>query len=488
DELRAADSLPQETLEEHFFDLNNWTVARFLLASELAIRRAATTESVSLADEALTALNEKRHRVLVLPYAIRLYVAAGNPSDARQCLDEYVGILHTLQRQTESRQGLAYLQAQVAKAEDDSYAVIDALQPAIVSYASRPELWGLLAEAFIRTDQTRRAVSALIRYLRLRPRDPEMRQQLTKEYLKLRDWSNALKAAQLAESLNPTEIILKLLRIEASINISAEDPENNTPNLQSLASELVKLRTDHTDRVDIRILQAIIAVHLDDPNTAEKELKLAIEECQEPLRAEMQLARFYSRMKRMPDAVNVCQAACESHSEVAEPWLSLSGLHAADADYDTARSCLRQGLDTVVDQRQKRSLSISLALLELVHGDRATGISLLSELAAQDEQEVRARSLLLGIREVQEDQAKVQTLIDEIQEAERESGLMWRLYQAALWLASDEWRSKQQDIATYLQYCIDSDPEWSSPPLILAEMYEKLQDYRRVEDIYHRTL
>ena len=493
-ELQAAESLPQEKLEEHFFDINDWTVRRFLLALELAILRAATTEGASLADEALTVLKEKRNRVRVLPSAIRLYVAAGKTLDARQCLDELIDSMYTQQIQAESWHPLVvYLRALVAKAEDDSYAVIDALQPAIVSYASRPELWGLLAEAFSRTDQTRRAVSALIRYLRLRPQDPEMRQQLTKEYLKLRNWRYALKTAQLAESLNPTEIILKLLRIEASINIVTERQEVTTAIRQALAdeaNELAQLRNEHPDSVDVRILQAMIAIYLDDPNTAEKELKLAIDECEESLRAEMQLSRFYYRTKRMAEAISTCQNACENHSEVAKPWLSLSGLYVANKDYDSARSCLKKALDAVVGKWEKRLVSMSLALLELTHrdGDRASGISILSEVAEQDKREIRARTLLLGIREVQRDQAKVQTLIDEIQEAERESGLMWRLYQATLWLASDEWRSKQQDIATYLQYCIDSDPEWSSPPLILAEMYEKLQDSRRVEDIYRQAL
>ena len=490
-ELRAAENFPQETLEEHFFDLNNWAVVRFLLASELAIRRGTTSEGTSLADEALTALNEKKHRVRVLPAAIRLYVIADKTLKARECLSEYIDILRTQQGQADSRQGLVYLRALVAKAEDDSYAVIDALQSSLVSDASRPELWGLLAEAFIRTDQTRRAVSALIKYLRFRPQNAEMRQQLTKEYLKLRDWSNALKTAQLAESLNPTEIVLKLLRIEASINITAQQQEMTTAKRQALADkadELAQLRKEHSDSVDIRILQAIIALYLDDPNTAEKELKLAIDECEESLRAEMQLSRFYYRTKRMAEAIGTCQNACKNHSEVAEPWLSLSSLYVTNKDYDSALSCLKQGLGDVVGKWEKRSVSLRLAVLELTHGDRASGISIFSEVAAQDKREIRARTLLLGIPEIQKDLAKVQELISELREAEGESGLMWRLYQAALWLASDEWRSKQQDIATYLQYCIDSDPEWSSPPLILAEMYEKLQDSRRVEDIYRQTL
>jgi tetratricopeptide (TPR) repeat protein len=65
---------------------------------------------------------------------------------------------------------------------------------------------------------------------------------------------------------------------------------------------------------------------------------------------------------------------------------------------------------------------------------------------------------------------------------------MWRLYQAEIWLESDQWRSKQVDIANHLQYCIDSDPQWSSPPLLLAKMYEKLQDFKHLEDTYRQAL
>jgi len=488
-ELQAAESLPQETLEENFFDLDDWTVARFLFASKLAIQKKDTTEGASLADEALTVLKEKRHRVRVLPSAIGLYIAAGKVTEARRCLDEYLNIMHTAEVTAEPKLGIAYLQALVAKAEERPYVVIDVLHPAVVSDASHPELWQLLAEAYSRTDQTRRAVNALIKYLRFHPRDPEMTLQLAREYLKLRDWNRAFETARLAEPLDPMDIVIRLLRIEASIYLTAEQGYRiNTANLEKLSAELAELRQGHPDRVDIRILQAIIAVYLEQPDKAERELKLAIEECKEPLGAEMQLVRHYYRTKRMTDAVSVCKIACERHSEVAEPWLSLSGLHVASGDYDSARSCLRQGLDTVVGPWEKRSLSIRLALVELVYGDRAIGISLLSEVAAQDEQEVRARSLLLGIREIQEDRATAEKLVRELREAEGESGLFWRLHQASLWLSSDDWRSKQPGITDLLQYCINSDPEWSEPALLLAKMYEKLEDFGRVEDICRQAL
>ncbi len=491
EELKTAESFPQETLGELYLDLNVWTIRRFLLAAELAIQKETFTEGASLADEILNTIEDKRERVLILPTAIRLYVTAEKAPDANECLDEYIEILYSQQGQAESREELAFLRAIVAKAENDSYAVIDALQSAVISNTSNPQVWRLLAEAFSRTDQNRRAVSALIKYLRLRPEDAEMRQQLTKEYLKLRDWSNALRAAQLGEDLDPTEIILKLLRIEASVNIVAEQQKMTTTRRQALAdvtNELIQLRKGHSDSVDIRILQAIVAMNLDDPDTAEKELKLAIEECEEPLRAEIQLSKFYYRTKRITEAISTGKNACENHSEVADPWLSLAGIYTAKKDYESARNCLKQAQDTVVDKWEKRSILISLALLELTHGNRASGISILSEIATKDKREIRARILLLGNPEIQKDQAKVQELIDELRKAEGESGLMWRLFQAARWLESDEWRPQQKSIESHLQYCIDSDPEWSYPPLLLAGLYEKLQDTGRVENILRQAL
>ncbi len=488
-ELQAVENLPQEALEEHFFDVRDWTVARFLFSSQLAIKRKATAEGVSLADEVLTVLTEKGHRIRVLPSAIGLYVAAGKVIEARRCLDEYLETMYAQEGPAESKLGLAYLQALVAKAEEKPYVVIDVLQPAVVSDASRPELWRLLAEAFSRTDQTRRAVSALVKYLRIRPRDPEMTMQLAKEYLRLRDWNRAFETARLAEPMDPTDIIIRLLRIEASIYRVAEQSYRIDPSsLETLSAELAQLRKDHPDRVDIRILQALIADYREKPGEAEQELKRAIKECPEPLRAEMQLVTHYRRTKRVAEALSTCQTACERNPEVAEPWLSLAGIHVAKADYDSARSALTRGLQSVVGQWEQRSLVIQRALVELFYADRATGIRLLSEVAEQDKQEIRARYLLLSVREVQDDRPTAERLIRELREAEGESGLYWRLCQAALWLAADDWRSKQPDITAAAQQCIDSDPEWSAPALLLANMYEKLEDFRRVEETCRQAL
>lgn len=487
--LQYIESIPRETLDEYFFDIDDWTASKFLFALQLAVQNKATAEGLSLADKALTVLKDKGHRARVLPAIIGFYVATGKVPEARQFLDEYIDIMSIRELPAESKLGLAYLQAQVAKAEGRLRAVIDVLQPAVVSNPRRPELWRLLAEAYSLTNQGQRAINALEQYLRLRPQDAEMTMQLAKEYSKFRDWNRAFETARLAESLDPTEIVIRLIRIEAGINIAAEQtsPENSTK-LKALSVELAELQKENPDRVDIRILQAVIADYLKKPQEAEADLKLAIEECKEPLSVEMQLVRHYSKTKRMSEAIDICRTACERHSEVAEPWLSLSSLHVAGADYDAARSCLKQGLQSVVNQQDKRSLSIALAMLEILYADRAAGINLLKEIASQNEQEIRARLLLLDTREIHEDPVMAEKLIAELRKAEGESGLYWRVHQASLWLSSENWRSRQQDITKALKYCIDSDDQWSLPVLLLVRMYEKLEDFTRVEEVCRQAL
>ncbi|MCP4256035.1 MAG: tetratricopeptide repeat protein [Planctomycetes bacterium] len=490
-ELHAVDKFPQETLKEHFFDFSDWTVARFLLTSEIALRKGATIEAVSLADETLSLLTEKRHRVRVLPSVIPLFIAAGKVLEARCCLDEYLEIIHAQERSEESPRRLALLQALVARAEEKPYTVIDALQQIVANDSSLhdPYLQRLIVEAYNSTDQAGRAVSVLLQYLQQYPEDPEMTVHLAKQYSKLGDWKKVFETARKAESLGSSDIVLKLLRIGAGINLAVGQADRvETEKLKNLADELADLRREHPDRVDIRILQTLVTPYLEQPGKIEAELKLAIEECEKPLRAEMQLARHYLGVKRMNEAVNVYEIAYKRHPEVAEPWLALSDLHVANADYDAARSCLKQGLNTLTEKHQKRSLSIKLALLELIHGDRTIGTDLLKELTARDEQEIQARLLLLGVREIQNNPVAVERLVSELRHAEGESGLWWRLHQASLWLSLDNWHSKQHDIANLLQYCIDADPMWSMPVLILTGMYERLGDYRRVENMCRKAL
>jgi tetratricopeptide (TPR) repeat protein len=488
-ELESCEKFTPEAVQSRFSDLNDWAVAKLLLKAELAMRKGATTEVVALMDQSLASLTEKRHRVQVLEPAIVAYATAGKVAQARQCLDEYAGILRAPSGTPESARKLAGLQALVAGAENRPYAVIDALTPAMATDTANPEVWRMLAEAYGRTDQAGRAVQALNQYCRLNPRDPQAMLELAKQCSRMGEWKNALDAATAAESLDPANVVAKTLRIGAAINMAAGQRGGpDLAELKRLAAELVDLHKAQPDQVDVRILQAILANYLESPQEVERQLKLAIAECQTPLRAEMQLAGHYVRTKQIKEAVALCEAACQRHPNLAEPWLSLADIHMAGADYDSARDCFKRGLTAVTDKGERRSLSLKLAFLEVIHGDRTAGIGLLKEMAAQDPQEVQARLLLLGIRGVRDDPATAEKLIGELKQVEGENGLWWRLHQASLWLSLEDWRAKQKDIENLLRACVDANPGWSAPVLLQADLYERLNEVKRAEDALGRTL
>ena len=483
-ELEAADALPREKIEEHFFDVAEWTVTKFRIASEVATRGGDTEMAVSLVDETLGSLSEARHRIQVLPAAVRIHASAGKAGEARRYLDEYVEMLGENAGQTEAAAQLGVLQALVASLENQPEVVIESLEPVLADDSGNPGLWRLMADAYGKTGQTERAIDALNRYLAANPDDPRATYELARQYSRSGQWARASEYADRAELLGITGVSVRLLRLGSDARLAIGQAGGvDTERLKELAQELDVLRRANPQEVSIRVFQALIAGYLGQPEEAEGHLKSAIDECEDDLRARIQLAVHYRRHGQVAEAIAVCREACNRHSEVATPWLQLADSHTANKDHDAARSCLREGLGVVAEDREKRSLSVKLALLELEHGDRAGGIGSLTELAARDEKEIPARVILLSAPEIRQDPVLTEKLIAELKRAEGERGLWWRLHQASFWLSSDEWRAKQTEAGDLLQYCIDTAPDWPPPVVLLAGMYNKLGESAQVEDI-----
>ncbi|MDI6447858.1 tetratricopeptide repeat protein [Anaerobaca lacustris] len=503
--LAAAGGMPEAVIREHFLYADDWVLARALVGVELAIRKGTIEEGLAEVDKALAALERPGHRFRILPLAIRLYVASGGEQGASQAaagLVEYEELLYARTDTASFRVELAYLRALVARARGEMYDVINALQPVVGAGSSDPEPWRLLAEAYGRTDQPRRATDAIRRYLQVRPGDTAMLATLANEYFRMQDWARAAEVARIVEERNPDNIDMKLLRMEANVQMATAQGESpDMSRLLEIEKESSELRRSgqNAKRADLRVLAAMIGVHLaqaeSDPETkarklaeVEAGLKQAVEQSDQPLRAEMQLVRFYSQTRQREQAVARARAICSQRPVLAEPWMLLAGLEADSGDTAAALRTLAEAGEAVASDRGKRSIALRRALLELTRGDRATGIRLLGEMAAADPGEIRARALLLDTREVRQDPARTEQLISELEQAEGPGGLMWRFCRASTWLAGDQWRSQQQGIVDLLQYCIDADPRWEGPPLLLSQLYEKLGDVKRAEDVCRQAL
>ena len=347
--LAQLDDAGPEEIRKYLVDPKLWEVRRFLLKATFLGRKQENEEGVKLADAALAAMTAPRHRIRIFPAAVRLYVSGGSAVKARACLKEYLDLLKVGQEVGRSVEAtdeqLAVLKAMVAYAEERPYQVIEDVEPIIRADSSNTTLLKVLAAAYSQTNQTAQAIRVLLQYVKLRPRDVEMSSQLVREYIKLSNWRGAYRAAMLAEPEDPTNIVIQLLRIETSVYLAVEqDQSRRTAWLGSLVEELAGLRAKHPDDLDVRLLQAYMAFEEGRYDDAIAELKLAIEECEETLRAELQLAAFYFRRQQTDEAIDVCRNACKRHPEKAEPWRSLARLQQLGKNVEQAVATLKEGL------------------------------------------------------------------------------------------------------------------------------------------------
>lgn len=469
-----------------FTDDNDWITDRFLLEAQLALKTGNRTRAEGLVAETLSQLKNPAHRLRVLPTVVRIHLAGDNVTGARQALQDYLGTRHSLDMHAEAPEKVALLQAQVAAAGRDYYRVINLLEPLRSRTPAQAAFWGLLTEAYGKTNQPRLAVQAAAEYLKSRPRDHELVRQVLRALARQGRWDRLLKMARETQVLQTGDPEIEILCLDARTHLALG--HGDTSEASTLLAEVTRLQPRHPARADLRRVKANLLIGLNRPEAAEAELQAARRECVDRLAPAIQLAGLYFQRGRSEQAMAIGQEVCRDHPQDARAWVMLSELQRMARRYPEARVTLETGRTRLTDPDGQSELSARLALLLLETGDRSAGVAMLGRLADQEPTNVEIRAFLVSLPEVQARPAAAQKWVDQIRRIEGETGLRWRLCQASLWLAADQWPIKQKEAADLLHYCVDVDPAWSAPVLALGRLYERLGQWRNAEGAYRRLL
>ena len=486
--LRSVQDVEPAELAKHFLDPNDWVTARFLQAAELAIQRGRQEACAALADRTLEALTARRHRLVVLPQAVRLYLAGRQAAKARRHLDEYLDLRKVMQASRTAVEETSVLQALVAFAEGRTEEVIHLLGPLAERGTSGPTALGILARAYSQTGQPGQSAKTLQAYLRHRPKDADMWLLLARQYLRQGKWPQAARAAGKAESLADDKLNAKLLGIEARVYAAAGRPAADRPKaLAALGRELAALHGAHPNDARVRGLQVQIELADNRFEAAEKLLRQAIRQCGEPLELQLQLAGLLAGRGRNREALEVGESACRRHRQSGRPWRSLARLHRSAGRRREARDVLERGLQAV-DHAERQDLVRYLATLELLDGDRQAGLKRLGGLAEKDPTDVRTRSLLLNLPEVTKDAPRAGQLLEEIRKIRGANSRLWRQHQAQLWLANEQWRDRPEEKVRTLERWTREDTTWTFPALTLAGLQLRLGHAGQAEEVCRRAL
>ena len=490
-ELQLMKAIDDDAVTQRFSDLDDWQVSLCLIEADLLLRTGAPPQRRALADAIMNGdrrFEYDQHRIMALPAVIKLYLADDRPAEADSALAKYVELTALLPANQKNDEKVALLRALIAQANDRPYQVIELLRQYLTQPPSDPAILKLLANAFTNTGQNRRAAKVLEQYLAsVNPLEaPEATLQLANQRLRNGDFQGA---ARLAAALGTHSINAVLTDIEAQLRLAeTRGPTALREAINQVSQTLENRHKAQPDHTAIYIIQSEVAEYQKDLEAAEQLLKQAIEHGDDPKLAETALADFYLRHKLNDQARQTCREICEKQGDQADSWINLAKVFDLDAQYNQERETLLEGLREASDEAELGKIKFQLAVFELIHGQRQAGIDYAIALKDEEPQNLRVRALLLDLPETLADPLAAQTLIDEIKAVEGEAGLLWRVHQAALWLADKNWKSNVEQIRTLLQTCIAADPGLPAAVILMGQLYTRLEQFDQAEQLYEQAL
>lgn len=477
-------SVDDRAIEKGYLDQDAFEADRYVLSAKLALLTERADALLPRTEELLASLGDRPTRILVLPAAIEVYSRTGRVELARGLLNEYIDRLKLVDASADQMARVAVMQALLARAENQPYRIISLLEP----YAERPNaellLLRLLTEALRDVNQLARATQLLERILQRRPNDRDALLTLARIHARRGDWTKLLETVDRGVQQAGGDADFALLRFEAEMGLAFERQDAERAAAAARGAE--ELAATLGARPQVSALKGAAAEIRGDLETAEQEFRSAAEAAAADEEAALQLARFYARHKRVDDAVAAYRkAATALRASVA--WVELADLLASNGLRTDARAALESALNDL-PLGEREPLVLRLAQLDAAAGDVDSAEQRLTQWSEQNPASTAARAALLDLPSVRGDAAKSQPWIDQLRAIEGERGVRWRYHQADLLLHASDWRRRMDTIAEHLSLCIQTDPDWLAPVLLLGQMYEDAGRPSDAERVYLASL
>lgn len=477
--LEVAHGLPDDVVQQVLIDPSDWVRLRFELEAKLLVLMGAGDEGAALAKQVLAELADRPQRFGLLPVAVELYLGVGWMEDAKVALAQFRDAVRLRGATTSFEEQLAYLDALVARAQQEPYEVIRLLEPLVARQGSRPVLRALLAEAFERTGQANRFLDTLASGGLQDVMSPDLRKVAARASLSMGRTADARAALRPMRDLGTMDIEGQLLWAGLELAEATTDAQ-----VTAVLTTLDGLVAQSPERADARLLRSATLQQLGRSAEAEAELRTAIESSDNPLAARLALARLLSP-GRSTEAERVLREACTAAPKEPAAWLALAEYQRRGGDVFGARATLEEALSVLSVEAARRTVRLRLAGIEMGAGAAEQAVARLREMADEDSSDIEVRALLLVRPDLAD--AEAARLLEEIRAVEGERGIVWRFHTARLALNRAGWRENFRPIEEHLQYCLQTDPRWLAPLLLLGGAYEELGDWNRAEQTYRAS-
>ncbi len=481
-ESTSDDFLYENATDPHWFRfrlLVNW--------AELARIRADADEMLAIANRGLKEL-EGNIRSTFLRNAVELYIAADDYEQAEKCLLEYRRYADSSARlKSELSDEVGYLSAQLATVQNRPFDAINLLEDVAARNPRNPAPALLLARAYSDSGQPRLSIRTYQQLLNNVPSHLMATSRLAREQLRVGEWGEALRYAQLCEELTGGRLDCLLMRMEAEARMAIG--KSDQPQVFArLSNELGQLRDAFPDAFMIPLLESMIAIRGNRLNDAVTLLQTSASLPGATDDVTIRLARVLAQTGRTGDAVQVCRDYLREHPESSAVWLLIATIQQSGDQPGQAEATLISAEGRVTSPMALRDIRVALARREMLMGDREKGIDRLKTVAVDNLDDVLVRAMLLELPEIIADRELAGDYVTQIREIEGENGLRWRIHQARVWMTDDKMMARREQIEKLLGYCIEADANWIRPAIMLGRVHEVTNELGRAEQVYRATL
>lgn len=460
--------------------------------ANLAARAGGVEEMYAVAENGLKELAAEPWSFL--PPAADLYIRCGRYEKAAECLTRLrdkgvfparVAYLEGLlaERQGELRQAIAAWQKALA---------LDRTLP-LPSLPTGTPL--LLANTLVRLGDNLTALGQLRAVVSANPTSLDAHVAMMRLLVQMKDWPSVLDEARRVQQLAPGHTEATLLELQALAHALAGGPAAGQEKLwETVHERLVQVEKAGANPLQVRLLRAQMAVIRG--QFSEAETLLTELENQQPGNLAVMLlhAEKYASEGKEQEARTRFQAVMEKFPQALEPVRSLALYLERLNQRQESEAAVQQAAARLQDPLLRRDCGLLLADLYRRWGQQDKVYAALTDLARQFPSDIQLKRQLLGCRQVMQDPAVAQRVVEEIKAIESDDGWQWRYEQVRVWMAitysnKEEWTNRHYANAVkMLQENLLTSPDDQRSRMLLAAVHEKAGEPQAALAVYREAL
>ena len=414
-----------------------------------------------------------------MPEATELLIRTGQFDEAQTCIVD-------MQKREMGPDRIAFLQGLLARQQGQLRKAVEHWQQVISLKEGVEDERGRelatrlrmeLAATFLQLGDTPSALKHLQSLLAAPPDAVSDRVVLMQLLVRVGNWPAVLDQSQQVRKIEPEQAEARLLGMQARLTmLEAGDvrAEGDSQMWRQIDDELAQLEVLTEGDPRVAEFKARSALLQGKDDQADRILEAMAGDPSRRLRANLLRVGVYLARGDDERAETLLQETVVAFPQSIEAARTLALLLNRQERREDCEAVLKRAVQTIDDPLGRRSLGLVLVDLYRSWGQIDKLYPWLENLKQEFPDAIEVKRVLLSLERVLANTGEAQQLVDEIKALEGEDGWQWRLEQARVWMASEDYETHGDEAVQLLQQNLLAYPDDPASRVILAMVYDKV--------------